>query len=107
MDALMLVQHPKVHTVEIRYALEHPQQYRFVAIKDLELSELLPDGRPVYQALDLPLQRSSWNKATRSVETVCSKGLLVGARDKLSDAQRESLQQILDFDWMRIYTTSR
>jgi len=96
-----------VHTDEILQALNHPQIYRFAAIKDLDLSELLPDGQPVYQPLDLPLERSSWNTATRSVETVCTKGLLVGARDKLPKARRETLQQILDFDWMRIYTTSR
>lgn len=106
-DALMLVQHPKVHTEEIRYALEHPQQYRFVAIKDLDLSEQLPDGQPVYESLDLPLQRSSWNTATRSVETVCTKGLLVGAKDKLSATQREILKHILDFEWMRVYATSQ
>ena len=92
---------------EIRYALEHPQQYRFVSIKDLDLSERLPDGQPVYESLDLPLQRSSWNNATRSVETVCTKGLLVAAWDKLPDAQKKMLKQILDFEWMRIYATGR
>lgn len=106
-DALMLVQHPKVHTAEIRYALEHPQQYRFVPIKDLQLSERLPDGQPVYESLDLPLQRSTWDNATRSVETICTKGLLVGAWDKLSASQRDILKHILDFDWMRIYDTGK
>ncbi len=64
----------------------------------------LPSGESVYEFLDVPLIRGGLNVG-KSVPTICTKGLLLGAEKKLSAAARTEIARIIDFQWMRIYPT--
>ena len=103
-DAVMFVQRPKVRTPEILLALERPADYRFVEVTNKKFSGELPNGEQVYSFLDIPLLRSE-GKVTLSVNSICTKGLLVTAANKLSAEQRRTLTQIINYDWMRVYAT--
>lgn len=105
-DAVMFVQRPKVHTPEIRLAIEQPENYRFVEVNSRKFSGKLPNGEQVYTFLDVPLLRSN-GQVTMSVNSICTKGLLVTAAGKLSAEQRTALGQIIDYDWIRVYATER
>ncbi len=103
-DAVMLVQRPKVLSPELKLALEHPDKYRFVAIKNGKLDQRLPNGEAVYQPIDVVLLRSG-GMAKVSVETICTKGFLVANKQKLSTDQMAKLKQLIDYHWMRVYST--
>ncbi len=102
-SAVMLVQHPKVRSPEIKLAISHPQTYQFVRIDDPRLEARLPNGEPVYSFLDIPLVRQGY-ETRLSIETICTEGLLIAEKNKLSGPARDTLSKILDYDWMRVYT---
>ena len=101
-DAVMLVHRPKVRSPELRRALTDPEHFRLVSFNNPDLGGKLPDGDPVYVALDIPLIRSDW-KTKRSIRTLCMESLLVGSRNKLSPADRDKLVRIIELQWMRVY----
>ena len=103
-DAVMLVQRPKVRTPEILLALERPSDFRFVEVNNAKFRGKLPDGEKVYSVLDIPLLRAE-GEVTMSVNSICTKGLLVASANKLSADQRRQLNQSIDYDWMRVYAT--
>jgi TRAP-type uncharacterized transport system substrate-binding protein len=103
-DAVMLVHRPKVLTPEIQLALEHPDDYQLVTIKNKKLNERLPNGDAVYKTLDVVLLRSG-AEAKVSVETICTKAFLVANKQKLSTDQWAHLQRLIDYHWMRVYAT--
>ncbi len=103
-DAVMMVHRPKVRTPEILLALERPSDFRFVEVKNAKFSGKLPNGEKVYSFLDVPLLRERGN-VTLSVNSICTKGLLVASQIKLTATQRTILNQIIDYDWMRVYAT--
>jgi len=103
-DAVMMVQRPKVRTPEILLALERPGDFRFVELKSPKFSGELPNGEKVYSFLDIPLLRERGN-VTLSVNSICTRGLLVASQAKLIEAQRAVLKNIIDFDWMKVYAT--
>ena len=70
------------------------------------LANIVEFTQCVCQQVDLPLVRGS-AAGNVSVETLCTKGLLVAAPAKLGDAAQAALQQIIDYDWMRVYPQSR
>lgn len=101
-DLVFTVHRAKFRGPELTAALEQPDQYSLIPIEDKRLSVKLPDGTPVYQSIDLPLVRGS-AAGNRSVRTICMKGLLVAAPAKLGPDAEAKLQQIIDYDWMRVY----
>lgn len=106
LHAVMLVQRPKVRSPEMQLALRHPEDYRFVPIDDKDLEDRLPDGTAVYEFLDLALvQQGSAGQVT--VKTICTEGLLVGAKDKIPAPQRSQLKDVLARHWMLIYPTTQ
>jgi TRAP-type uncharacterized transport system substrate-binding protein len=103
LDAVMTVLRPKERTPEIQQAIDRPDLYRFVEFANQNLSAKLPDGQPIYSFLDLPLVRKKV-KVEKSLPTVCVNGVLLGANDKITTPARRSLEQIIDEQWMRIYS---
>jgi len=103
-DAIMLVHRPKVRSPEIHLALDKPSIYHLVPVEDRHLLDELPSGESVYEFLDVPLIRGGLATG-KSVPTICTKGLLLGAESKLGEAARAELKRIVDFQWMRIYPT--
>lgn len=105
-DALMLVHRPKVRSEALKQAIFNPGQYHLVPLDDAGLDSILPNGKPVYSQLKLPLVRENWT-ARKTLDTVCMEGLLLSAPQKLSPEQAVMLKQAVDFDWMQIYAEPR
>ena len=103
-DSVMLVHRPKDRSPEIQLALDRPNDYRFVAVEDGDLNDKLPNGEAVYTPLDIVLLRVD-GEARVSVKTICTKGMLVASKVKLSADQRKQLDQVIDYHWMRVYVT--
>lgn len=102
-DALMLVHRPKLRSDALKKALYEPEQFHLVPIDDDTLDDRkLPNGRPVYTAMNLPLLREGWT-AKVSLQTVCTEGLLLTMPEKLDPAQSRALKRVVDYDWMRVY----
>ncbi len=102
-DALMLVHRPKLRSEVLNQALFEQDRFHLVPIEDQTLDAKLPNGRPVYTAMNLPLVREKGWNAKVSLKTVCTEGLLLTAPGKLNPEQSRALQQVVDYDWMRVY----
>jgi TRAP-type uncharacterized transport system substrate-binding protein len=105
-DVVFSVHRAKFRGPELQAALEQPDRFRIIPITDKRLKLEFADGTPVYQQVDLPLVRGS-AAGNVSVETLGTMGLLVAAPAKLGDAAQAALQQIIDYDWMRVYPQPR
>ena len=101
-DLVFIVHRAKFRGPELMTALERPDLYAFVPISDKRLSVKLPNGEPVYEFLELPLVRGAL-AGPKSYRTICTKGMLVTAPNKLSADAEAKLKQILDYQWMLIY----
>lgn len=105
-DALMLVHRPKLRSEALKQAIFNPGQFHLIPLDDERLDRTLPNGKPVYSNLKLPLLRENWT-ARKTLDTVCMEGLLLSAPQKLSPEQAAVLKQTVDFDWMQIYAEPR
>lgn len=106
-DVVMLVHRPKVRSGGISRALDDPARFRFVSIEDDRLTKAPARGQEgIYSFLDVPLVRGAPGRS-KSIPTICTKGRLLAAPDKLSGPQLEGLKRLMDFQWMRIYPTER
>jgi len=105
-DALMLVHRPKVRGDALKQAIFAPDKFQLIPLSGDRLDRRLPNGKPVYTELKLPLVRDNWT-ARKTLDTVCMEGLLLSAPQKLSPAQAAQLKQAVDFDWMQIYAEPR
>ncbi len=92
--AAMWVQRPRRVSPPMETVLADPGSYQLVAIRpDALASRKLPDGRPVYSFERVVIGRGQ--NASRSVETVCTRALMLGAKRKLSIVQRERLSTLM------------
>ena len=101
--AVMLVMHPKAMFPELKEALLNPKHYQFVNINDWDLNDSLPNGDSVYTFEDITLRGNIKTENTRGmsaalgqkyfaeVETICTQGLIIAVKNKLSKAQQASL----------------
>lgn len=103
-DALMLVQRPKIRSTEIRQALSQQDRFRLVTVTGDSLTGKLPDGKRVFEQKTIPMLREKYESGL-NLETVCTEGLLLASKDKLSGKARTGLNRIIDFQWMSIYPT--
>lgn len=92
--AAMFVQRPTVKSPEMQVVLDNPKDFRFVSVTDWDLNDKLPDGSAVYTFEKVTVAESKWGFDTK-VETICTRGLLIGAKDKLSADLRERLAQVM------------
>ncbi len=105
-DLVFSVHRAKFRGPEVSAALERPDRYVAIPISDRRLRHKLPDGSAVYHFIDLPLVRDS-AAGSRSLRTICTKGLLVAAPAKLDADAEAKLRHIIDYDWMRVYPEHR
>ena len=105
-DAVMLVHRPKEHSPEVDLALSNPDQFRFVEISDARFKSELPNGEAVYKSLKLAIPVPN-SEQRRQVNTICVKGLLVANKDKLTAEQRDTLGNLVNAHWMKVYATGR
>jgi hypothetical protein len=92
--AAMLVQRPKRISPPVETVLGAPEAFRLVPIGSSDLPNAkLPDGRDVYSFERVSL--GGERKGHQEVDTLCTRGLLLGAGDKLSKESRTRLSEIL------------
>jgi TRAP-type uncharacterized transport system substrate-binding protein len=92
-DAVLFVQRPRaVPPIEI--VLENQNVYRFISIPPTDLpNTVLSNGDPAYtyESVELGFARNFSAK----VDTVCTRGLLVGSLAKLTPAARDTISRAL------------
>ncbi|MDG1944213.1 MAG: hypothetical protein P8J17_08140 [Halioglobus sp.] len=99
-DAVMMVHRPKERSPEVNEALEHPDRYRFVEVSDDRLTEKLWSGHNIYRTIKLVLPGIS-----QPLETICVNGLLLANRQKLTPRQRNGLNDLVSYNWIKVYAT--
>jgi hypothetical protein len=105
-DVVFTVHRAKFRGPELSAVLERPDRYRVIPIEDRRLRLELPDGSEVYKLVELPLVRDS-AIGSLSVDTLCTKGLLVAVPGKIAADQAAKLEHLIDYDWMRVYPEPR
>lgn len=90
----MLVQRPTAKSPAMQVVLENPKAFRFISVTDWDLNDKLPDGRAVYSFDEVTVQEKSWG-FDKSVDTICTQGLMLAARDKLTPDQRSRLANVM------------
>jgi len=101
--AVMVVHAPDAHSEEIDMVIANPDKYRFVKIKDTRLTQSSDSGQSAYTAESVA--PGAVSGASR-VPTICVEGLLVGHKDKLSDAVQNKISNFSDEQWQKIQTGS-
>lgn len=94
LKAAMLVQKPKARSPGMQVVLENPKDFRFVSVKDWDLNDKLPDGSAVYTFEKVTVAEKKWG-FDNTVDTVCTRGLLLAAKDKLTSDQRNRLAKVM------------
>ena len=93
LDAVMLVQRPKTVSPPLEILLRSPDKFRVIPIRPADLtSPTLPNGQPIY-TFDEVTTRHAGNSVT--FDTICTRGLLLAARGKLSEEKRSQLVHAL------------
>ncbi len=84
LKAAMLVQRPSTRSAAVQVLLENSADYRLIPIRASDVTNLtLPDGSVVYTFEKVNIGNSR-GAATLEVETLCTRGLLLASKRKLS-----------------------
>ncbi len=94
LKAAMLVQKPTARSPAMEVVLENPKDFRFIPVTDWDLNDKLPDGSAVYSFEEVTVEEKRWG-FDKSVDTICTRALLVAARDKLDADQRSRLARVI------------
>lgn len=93
--AAMLVQRPRVVSPPLRAVISNPQDYRFVPIVAGDIGEVkLPDGSAVY-TFDEVAVGGRLRASPTKVQTLCTRGLMIGVKAKLDRDLRERLSTLM------------
>jgi len=84
LKATMLVQRPSTHSEAVKVLLGNREDYRLIPIRASDVANLtLPDGSVVYTFEKVNVGNST-GAAALEVETLCTRGLLLASKKKLS-----------------------
>jgi TRAP-type uncharacterized transport system substrate-binding protein len=94
--AVLFVQRPRRDSSQALKAVRRDREaYRFIPIRAEDLpATRLPDGTATYTFEDVAIGGKE-NSRSESVETICTRGLLLAAKDKLTRDQRMQLSQVM------------
>ena len=93
-QAAMVVQKPMAKSTEMQVVLENPKDFRLVPVKDWDLNDKLPDGSAVYTFENVTVAEKKWGFDT-TVDTICTRGLILANKTKLTADQRTRLSKIM------------
>ncbi len=93
-QAAMVVQKPMAKSTEMQVVLENPKDFRLVPVKDWDLNDKLPDGSAVYTFENVTVAEKKWGFDT-AVDTICTRGLILANKNKLTTDQRTRLSKIM------------
>jgi hypothetical protein len=92
--AAMIVQRPRRVSPAFEHVLRHGEAYRWIPIRQAEVAGAsLPDGSPLYtfERVEVGGVRGKG----LAVDTLCTRGLLLAATEKLTAAQRALLSEVM------------
>lgn len=93
-QAAMVVQRPMAKSTEMQVVLENPKDFRLIPIKDWDLNDKLPDGSAVYTFENVTVAEKKWGFDT-TVDTICTRGLMLANKSKLTADQRTRLSKVM------------
>ena len=93
-QAVMVVQKPMAKSTEMQVVLENPRDFRLVPVKDWDLNDKLPDGSAVYTFENVTVAEKKWGFDT-TVDTICTRGLMLANKEKLTADQRTRLSKVM------------
>ena len=93
-QAAMVVQRPMAKSTEMQVVLENPKDFRLVPVKDWDLNDKLPDGSAVYTFENVTVTEKKWGFDT-TVDTICTRGLMLANKTKLTADQRTRLSKVM------------
>ena len=93
-QAVMVVQKPLAKSTEMQVVLQNPKHFRLIPVKDWDLNDKLPDGSAVYTFENVTVAEKSWGFDT-TVDTICTRGLMLANKTKLTADQRTRLSKVM------------
>jgi TRAP-type uncharacterized transport system substrate-binding protein len=93
-QAAMVVQRPMAKSTEMQVVLENPKDFQLVSVKDWDLNDNLPDGSAVYSFENVTVAEKKWGFDT-TVDTICTRGLMLANKTKLTADQRTRLSKVM------------
>lgn len=93
-QAVMVVQKPMAKSTEMQVVLENPKDFRLIPVKDWDLNDKLPDGSAVYSFENVTVAEKKWGFDT-AVDTICTRGLMLANKNKLTADQRTRLAKVM------------
>jgi TRAP-type uncharacterized transport system substrate-binding protein len=93
-QAAMVVQKPMAKSTEMQVVLENPKDFRLIPVKDWDLNDKLPDGSAVYTFENVTVAEKNWGFDTK-VDTICTRGLMLANKNKLTADQRTRLAKVM------------
>lgn len=93
-QAVMVVQKPMAKSTEMQVVLQNPKDFRLIPVKDWDLNDKLPDGSAVYTFENVTVAEKTWGFDTK-VDTICTRGLMLANKTKLTADQRARLSQVM------------
>ena len=93
-QAAMVVQKPMAKSTEMQVVLDNPKDFRLVPVKDWDLNDKLPDGSAVYTFENVTVAEKKWGFDT-TVDTICTRGLMLASKAKLTADQRTRLSKVM------------
>ncbi len=93
-QAAMVVQRPMAKSTEMQVVLENPKDFRLIPVKDWDLNDKLPDGSAVYTFENVTVAEKKWGFDT-TVDTICTRGLMLANKSKLTADQRTRLSKVM------------
>ncbi len=93
-QAAMVVQKPMAKSTEMQVVLENPKDFRLIPVKDWDLNDKLPDGSAVYTFENVTVAEKKWGFDT-TVDTICTRGLMLANKNKLTADQRARLSKVM------------
>jgi len=93
--ALLLMQRPSAVPESVRVILDNSESYRIVPILEPDVGNVkLPDGSPVYTFEKVAVGGRERPESIE-VETLCTRGLLLASKSKLSRDARSTLSRMM------------
>ena len=93
--AALFVQRPRGLTPQVQVLIDNRDAYRLVPIREGDLpSSRLPDGSQVYTFETVSLGGKG-RRSPMEVETLCTRGLMLAAKAKLSKDMRSQLSHVM------------
>jgi hypothetical protein len=95
LKAAMMVQRPRRVSPALKVVLGDPKSYKLLPITSGDLpNDALPDGSAIYSFENVAVGGAQ-RRGHQKVDTVCTRGLLLGSTPKLSRAQRTTLSELM------------